>query len=76
MGDICGRQRQGLSSLCDAPEVVIIPQTTQLFEKALKGYRDMTDKSWSLTSVPSKSLQSRVNEVNASPISPPISPDE
>ena len=36
-------------SLRDASEIVIVPQTSQLFEKALKGYRDMTDKSWSLT---------------------------
>ena len=36
-------------SLRDTSEIVIVPQTSQLFEKALKRYRDMADKSWSLT---------------------------
>jgi uncharacterized protein len=36
-------------SLRGTSEIVIVPQTSQLFEKALKRYRDMTDKSWSLT---------------------------
>jgi predicted nucleic acid-binding protein len=37
------------ASLRDTPQVVIVPQTSQLFEKALKRYQDMADKSWSLT---------------------------
>ncbi len=37
------------ASLRDTPQIVIVPQTSQLYEKALKRYRDMTDKSWSLT---------------------------
>jgi predicted nucleic acid-binding protein len=36
-------------SLRDASEIIIVPQTSQLFEKALQRYRDMADKSWSLT---------------------------
>jgi uncharacterized protein len=40
---------RAVTSLRDASQVVIIPQTSQLFEKALKRYREMTDKSWSLT---------------------------
>jgi hypothetical protein len=29
--------------------MVIVPRTSLLFEKALKRYQDMTDRSWSLT---------------------------
>ena len=36
-------------SLRTTPQIIIIPQTSQLFEKALQRYQDMTDKSWSLT---------------------------
>jgi len=36
-------------SLRETSEVVIFPQTSQLFEKALKRYEEMADKSWSLT---------------------------
>jgi uncharacterized protein len=36
-------------SLRNTPQVVIAPQTSQLFEKALKRYQDIADKSWSLT---------------------------
>ena len=32
-----------------ATEIVTIPQTSQLFARALQRYRDMADKSWSLT---------------------------
>ncbi len=40
---------RAVASLRNTSEVVIVPQTSQLFEKALKRYEDMTDKSWSLT---------------------------
>ena len=33
----------------DTSQIVIVPQTTLLFERALKRYQDMSDKSWSLT---------------------------
>jgi predicted nucleic acid-binding protein len=36
-------------SLRENSQVVIFPQTSQLFEKALKRYDEMADKSWSLT---------------------------
>jgi uncharacterized protein len=36
-------------SLRDTAQIVIVPQTGQLFENALKRYQDMVDKSWSLT---------------------------
>ena len=36
-------------SLRDAPQIAVIPQTTQLFARALKLYKDVDDKSWSLT---------------------------
>lgn len=35
--------------LRDSPQLVICPQTTQLFEKARKRYQEMVDKNWSLT---------------------------
>jgi len=38
-----------VGALREASEIVIFPQTTQLFEKALQRYRDMADKNWSLT---------------------------
>ena len=40
---------RAVALLRDTSQIVIVPQTSQLFEKALKRYRDMTDKSWSLT---------------------------
>ncbi len=40
---------RAVASLRDTSQIVIFPQTSQLFEKALKRYQDMTDKSWSLT---------------------------
>jgi len=36
-------------SLRETAQIVIVPQTGQLFENALKRYQDMADKSWSLT---------------------------
>jgi uncharacterized protein len=38
-----------VASLRDTSQIVIVPQTTLLFERALKRYQDMSDKSWSLT---------------------------
>jgi len=38
-----------VASLRNASQVVIVPQTSQLFEKALKRYQEMADKSWSHT---------------------------
>jgi uncharacterized protein len=35
--------------LRDTIQIVIVPQTRELFERALKRYEDMADKSWSLT---------------------------
>jgi predicted nucleic acid-binding protein len=40
---------KAVASLRNTPQVVIAPQTSQLFEKALKRYLDIADKSWSLT---------------------------
>jgi predicted nucleic acid-binding protein len=40
---------RAVASIRDTSQVIIIPQTSQLFEKALKRYQDMTDKNWSLT---------------------------
>jgi uncharacterized protein len=40
---------KAVSTLRIASQIVIFPQTSQLFERALKRYRDMADKSWSLT---------------------------
>lgn len=40
---------RAVASLRDASRVVIFPQTRELFDKALKRYQDMADKSWSLT---------------------------
>jgi uncharacterized protein len=36
-------------SLRNASQVAVSPQSSQLFEKALKRYQSMSDKSWSLT---------------------------
>jgi predicted nucleic acid-binding protein len=36
-------------ALRDSSEIVIFPQTSQLFAKALKRYHDIADKKWSLT---------------------------
>jgi uncharacterized protein len=38
-----------VASFLEAPEITIVPQTTELFTKALKMYLEMIDKSWSLT---------------------------
>ena len=47
------RLRQAAASaveaLREASQIVILPQSTQLFLKALRRYHDMADKSWSLT---------------------------
>ena len=40
---------KAVASLRNLPHILIVPQTSQLFEKALKRYQDMADKSWSLT---------------------------
>ncbi len=40
---------RAVESLREASLVLVIPQTSQLFDKALQRYRDMADKSWSLT---------------------------
>jgi predicted nucleic acid-binding protein len=40
---------RSVASLRDTAQIVIVSQTSHLFEKALKRYQDMTDKSWSLT---------------------------
>jgi predicted nucleic acid-binding protein len=40
---------KAVESLRGTPSVVIVPQTSLLFEKGLKRYHDMADKSWSLT---------------------------
>ena len=40
---------RAVASLRDTSQIAIVQQTSQLFEKALKRYQDMTDKSWSLT---------------------------
>jgi predicted nucleic acid-binding protein len=40
---------RAVASLRNTPQIVIVPQTSPPFEKALKRYQDMADKSWSLT---------------------------
>jgi predicted nucleic acid-binding protein len=40
---------RAVASLRDASQIVIFPQTSKLFERALKRYQEMADKSWSLT---------------------------
>ena len=40
---------KAVAYLRETSQVVIVPQSSQLFEKALKRYQDMADKSWSLT---------------------------
>jgi len=45
-----------VASLRNTSQVAIFPQTSQLFEKALKRYQDMADKSWSLTDCASFSI--------------------
>ena len=47
---------KAVASLRDTSQVVIFPQTSPLFEKALRRYQDMTDKSWSLTDCASFSI--------------------
>jgi predicted nucleic acid-binding protein len=57
----CGpRLRQvaakAVTTLRNTSQIVIVPQTSQLFEKALRRYQDMADKSWSLTDCASFSI--------------------
>ncbi|MEQ1354212.1 MAG: PIN domain-containing protein, partial [Candidatus Acidiferrum sp.] len=40
---------RAVASLRENSPIVIVAQTSELFEKALKRYEEMTDKSWSLT---------------------------
>ena len=40
---------KAVASLRDTSQIVVVPQSSQLFEKALKRYQGMADKSWSLT---------------------------
>ena len=40
---------RAVALLQNTPQIVIVPQTSQPFDKALKRYQDMADKSWSLT---------------------------
>lgn len=40
---------KAVASVRTTPQIVIVPQTSLLFEKALERYQDMADKSWSLT---------------------------
>jgi predicted nucleic acid-binding protein len=40
---------RAVASLRDTAHIAIVPQTSLLFEKALKRYQDVIDKSWSLT---------------------------
>jgi len=40
---------RAVEDLREASQVAIVPQTPQLFEKALRKYGEITDKSWSLT---------------------------
>src|SRR5438105_60972 len=40
---------EAVVSLRETSQIAIIPQTSRLFESALKRYHDMADKSWSLT---------------------------
>jgi uncharacterized protein len=42
---------RAVESLREFSGVIIFPQTTQLFERALRRYHDMSDKSWSLTAL-------------------------
>jgi uncharacterized protein len=45
-----------VTSLREASQVAIFPQTSQLFERAFKRYHDVADKSWSLTDCASFSI--------------------
>jgi uncharacterized protein len=47
---------RAVESLRDTSQIVIVPQTSQLFEKALARYRNMADKNWSLTDCASFSI--------------------
>jgi uncharacterized protein len=38
-----------VASLRGAPQVIVVPQTSLLFQKAFKRYAEMVDKNWSLT---------------------------
>ena len=40
---------RGVVRFRESPRIVIVPQTSLLFERALNRYKDMADKSWSLT---------------------------
>jgi uncharacterized protein len=47
---------RAVESLRDGSQIVIVPQTSQLFQRALTRYKDMSDKSWSLTDCASFSI--------------------
>src|SRR5271155_2900492 len=40
---------RAVASVRGSSQIVVFPQTSQLFEKALERYQEMADKSWSLT---------------------------
>ena len=40
---------KGVASLRALPDIVIVPQTSELFASAFERYRAMSDKGWSLT---------------------------
>ena len=40
---------EAVVSLVNQSQVLIVPQTSNLFEKSLERYQDMADKAWSLT---------------------------
>jgi uncharacterized protein len=40
---------KAVASLRGKGPIVVVPQTSQLFENAVKRYQEMADKSWSLT---------------------------
>jgi uncharacterized protein len=47
---------KAVTTLRNTSQIVIVPQTSRLFEKALRRYQDMADKSWSLTDCASFSI--------------------
>jgi predicted nucleic acid-binding protein len=50
---------KAVASLRDRSQIAVVPQTSRLFETALKRYQNMADKSWSLTDWNGKSEQRR-----------------
>jgi len=38
-----------VKSLRNSPDVIVVPQSSQLFTRLLERYQEMSDKSWSLT---------------------------